>query len=149
MIPIPGIGYAKLIGLVVVVATLFGAYRFAVNFWEQYKEDQRLLVQVQIESSEKTARIQYMENLSEIKDQFQDDKIALQQELIQTRQSNLDDQERRITNMGSADHMAVVAEAENDFSKGSERLTFRAQRATEIITERIEKKTRHETLYAE
>jgi hypothetical protein len=146
---IPGVGFAKILIVLFVVTSVFAGYKFAVGFVADYKETQKEIVRVSIESAERQTMIGYMEKVATIKDQFQDDKIVLQEELITSRQSNLDDQEDRIANMGTADHMEVVAELDNGFSKGSDRLTLRAQRATEIITERIEKKTRHETLYSD
>jgi hypothetical protein len=146
---IPGFGFAKIIAVVFVVTTVFAGYKFAQNFVADYQDTQKEIVRVSIESGERLAQIEYQKDLAIVKGQFQDDKIALQETLLSARQSNLDDQEQRIENMGSAEHMADVAEADNGFSKGSERLTFRAQRATESIIERIESKTRHETLYSD
>ena len=149
MIPIPGIPYIKLAAGLAIGLTIFFAYRFITNYVDAAELAKKDLALAEIQIVQKDAAIKSAKAVEAIRNQFQDEKVQLIDGFQAERQANLDSQAARIENMGTAGHMAEVSAMDNGFSRGNERLTFRAQARTDEISRRLEALSRHENLYSD
>lgn len=152
---IPGIPYFKIGAGLAIFLIIFFAYRFISNYVDDANQAHADLALAQetiqghlITIAQKDAALEREKEVGRIRDEFQNAKAALIDGFQTQRQALLNSQAEMIAQMGNASQMADVSALDNGFSKGNERLTFRAQARTDEISRRLEALSAHENLYS-
>lgn len=151
---IPGFSLAKLLAALAILATVVAGYLLITNYISAAENDRRELARaqeiIQQKNSElafKQAAIETAKQVAAIKDEFLDQKASIIDQHQKEIQASIERQQAAVEAMGTPEHMAEVSALDNGFSKGNERLTYRAKVRTQEISKRLEELSRHENTY--